>query len=129
MIPLFRRPDGSYVVRHSLGVPYHVTRDDPLWAEVDAAAPADLPMEPPPPPPPPPPARWLVPKMAVVSRMTIAEAAALRALLATLDARTQLRWETARELWSDDPDVLAAAQALGWSPARVAELLAPETAG
>jgi hypothetical protein len=81
-----------------------------------------------PPPPPPLPTHWLVPKMVVVRRMTIAEAAALRALLTTLDAKTQTLWESARELWSDDPDVLAAAQALGWTPARVAELLAPDPA-
>lgn len=129
MVPLHRRPDGSYVVRHLSGLPFHITRDDPAWAEVDATAPADLPPEPGPPPPPPPPTRWLVPKMVVVRRMTVAEAAALRALLATLDAKTQTLWETARELWSDDPDVLAAVQALGWTPARVAELLAPESAG
>lgn len=55
MVPLHRRPDGSYVVRHLSGLPFHITRDDPAWAEVDAAAPADLPPEPGPPPPPPPP--------------------------------------------------------------------------
>lgn len=129
MVPLHRRPDGSYVVRHSLGVPYHVTRDDPLWAEVDAAAPADLPPEPGPPPPPPPPTRWPVPRSLLVDRMTVAEVTAMRALLATLDAKTQERWLAVSWVWSDDPDVLAAAKALGWTPARVAELLAPESAG
>lgn len=78
---------------------------------------------------PPPPTRWQVPRSTLVDRMTVAEVTVMRALLATLDAKTQERWLAVSWVWSDDPDVLAAAKALGWTPARVAELLAPEAAG
>lgn len=45
------RPDGTFVIERD-GQPYHVTPDDPLFAEAQAAAEGlDLPPEPPPPVP------------------------------------------------------------------------------
>lgn len=51
MIVLHRRDDGTFVILHN-GMPYHVTPDEPLFAEAQAAAEGlDLPPEPPPPVP------------------------------------------------------------------------------
>ena len=46
---LFKRQDGSFVATIN-GLPYHVTPDDPIFAEAQAAG-ADAPFEPAPPPP------------------------------------------------------------------------------
>ena len=46
---LFKRQDGSFVATIN-GLPYHVTPDDPLFAEAQAAG-ADAPFEPAPPQP------------------------------------------------------------------------------
>lgn len=49
---LHEREDGSFVVERN-GLPYHVTPDDPLFAEAQEAASAET-LQPEPPPPPPP---------------------------------------------------------------------------
>lgn len=72
------------------------------------------------------PTRWRVLRSTLVERLTEAEAAALEALLGTLPARTRQRWAAVRWVWSDDAELLAAAGALDWPAARLAELLAPD---
>jgi hypothetical protein len=56
--------------------------------------------------------------------MSDAEAAGLDAIISTLSVRERLLWQAARWLWNDDARVLAAADVMALSPARVAELLA-----
>lgn len=72
------------------------------------------------------PAHWRVLKSTLCARMTEEEAEALEALLATLPAKTRQRWQAVRWVWSDDPELLAAAAALDWGEARLAELLAAD---
>lgn len=72
------------------------------------------------------PTRWRVLRSTLVSRLTEAEAAALETLVATLPARARQRWQAVRWVWSDDPELLAAAAALGWPAERLAERLAPD---
>lgn len=72
------------------------------------------------------PTRWRVLKSTLCARLTDDEAEALEALLATLPAKTRQRWQAVRWVWSDDAELLGAASALGWSEARLAELLAPD---
>jgi hypothetical protein len=73
-----------------------------------------------------PPLRWRVLKSTLVERMTDAELASYLALIASLPDRDRARWDAIRYVASDDAQVTAAGAALGWSPARVAELLAPD---
>jgi hypothetical protein len=56
--------------------------------------------------------------------LTDEELAALDALLTTLPLRQRELWHAIRWFWSDDPRIISATQALGWSTTRVAELLA-----
>jgi hypothetical protein len=70
--------------------------------------------------------RWRLLRSTLIGRLTDEEAAALDAAIAALPPKTRQRWLAARWLWSDDPDVLAAAAALAWAPERVADLLAPD---
>lgn len=72
------------------------------------------------------PTRWRVLRSTLVSRLTDAEAEALEALLAVLPAKARQRWQAVRWVWSDDPELLAAAMSLGWDSARLADLLAPD---
>lgn len=73
-----------------------------------------------------PPLRWRVLKSTLVDRMTDTELSSYLALILTLPPREQARWDAIRYIASDDVQVLAAATGLGWPPARVAELLAPD---
>lgn len=70
--------------------------------------------------------RWRVLKSTLVDRMSDTELASYLALIATLPPRDRARWDAIRYVASDEPPVLAAAAALGWPPARIAELLAPD---
>lgn len=55
MTVLFRRPNGTFIIAHpGSGLPYHVTADDPLWAEYRQEA-LTAPLEPEAPPAPTPP--------------------------------------------------------------------------
>lgn len=73
-----------------------------------------------------PPSRWRVLKSTLMERMTDSEVAAHVALIATLPVRQRTLWEAVRYVASDDAQVLAAGAALGWTPQRLAELLAPD---
>lgn len=70
------------------------------------------------------PTRWRVLRSTLVGRLTEAEAEALEELLGALPAKARARWQAVRWVWSDDPDVLAAAAALEWPAERVEALLA-----
>jgi hypothetical protein len=68
--------------------------------------------------------RWRVLRSTLIERMSDAEAAGLDAIISTLSVRERLLWQAARWLWNDDARVLAAAEVMALSPARIAELLA-----
>jgi len=79
-----------------------------------------------PPPPEAPPTRWRILKSTLFRRTTAAEAAAIKAAVASLPADKEQLWQAARWFWSDDQDVLQMAAVLGFPAERVAALLAPD---
>lgn len=120
---LHRRADGSLVVQRG-GLPYHVTPDDPIFAEAAAAAEGlDLPPEAVPAPPSP--VRAEIAKTAIYRRATDAEIETFLAFLTGgATARQRLMWEDAAGGVVLVDDVQPLAEAL-FGPARAAELLAP----
>jgi hypothetical protein len=116
---LHRRNDGSFII-HLRGHPYHVTKSDPLFADVVSAAESvDLAPEPVPEPLPPAPivltSRQLFAALALTGMITQVEAlaagrtgevpAAVESVFATLPAQdaflARLTWATMREVPRD----------------------------
>lgn len=111
---LHRRDDGTFVIQRN-GMPYHVTTDDALYAEVAAAAEGvDLPPEPVPEPvAPPPPSRIITPRQ-FMDRLPMERQAAITA--AAMQSPQILLWlirlTGALQVDLDDPETLEGVQAL-----------------
>lgn len=125
---LFKRPDGTFVAEVN-GMPYHVTDDDPIFAEAHDQAIAlgdGLPFEPAPEAPEPVQLTRLH-KAELWRRLTEAEADALDAALAAAPTRLRRIFEVAQYLDAGDPDYPSLRDGIvaALGEARADEVLAP----